>query len=634
MKLSSLKMAKDLSKTRYGLVWESPNGKTPMEDLFIEIRCFLGGPVISASPGWLGKLQHFVNIVDMIFNRPESPQKFLWHPWAMTFLEELCLDQGKSDQVAPDDTDDKEVSFVGCAGSASSGKSEVLALWGFINWLCAPQKTMVLILSNEKAQAKLRVWASLSRFWNACEAMNFPLPGRMIPSQSLISGYGPSGAVDMMTGMKLIAAGEGESEASVNEIQGYKQERLFLLCDEGPLIRKAILDAPSNLIKGGRKIFQMVMTGNPASYFDTFGLFVLPHDSDWNKITLNTERWKMKRGGYCIRFDGHRSPNVLAGRVVYPFLIRQSDLDADAIKYGSIDAPGYYSQNRGFFTPTGGESGVYSSQELIQSGAMGDRMEWSGNKRDRIFFLDPQFTTGGDGSWAGYADVGEMANGRMGLIVGSIEILQDDVSSKIPISHRQATAFKEWCQKHSCTSTRHAGLDSTGGGEPFADTLSVIWAEGFLRLNFSGAATDQIVGTASKKACDLYANKVTEINLLAKSLMRTKQIAGIDSSTASEMIARKMAEVDAKKRQRIESKKEMRKRTGSSPNRADVFAGLIYLARERFGLRATEIAGREFKPPLVENPAYAWAFKSKAKIEDAPVLEGIGGGWASQDSSY
>jgi len=622
-------MAKDLSRLKYGIIWESPNGKTPMEDLFIEMRCFLGGPVISASPEWLGKFEHFKNIVNMIFNRPDSTQKFEWNPWSALIIEEFCLDQGESTEIAADDEHDKDVSFVGVAGCASSTKSECLALWGFINWLCAPSKTMVLILSNEKAQAKMRVWGSFTRFWNACEAMRMPLPGKLVPSQFIVSGFGPSGAVDMMTGIKLIAAGEGESADAINDIQGYKQERLFLLCDEGPLIRQAILDAPSNLIKGGRKLFQMIMTGNPASYFDTFGLFVFPDHGDWNKITINTERWKMKRGGYCIRLDGHRSPNVLAGRVLYPYIIRQSDLDADVLRYGSAESPKYYSQNRGFFTPTGGDSGVYSSQELISSGAMGMKMEWSGKKKEKIFFLDPDFTVGGDSSVAGWAFVGEMTNGKTGLILGGIETLPDDVNSPLPRSHRMAEAFRDWCKAKGCTSTRNAGMDSTGGGEVFADTLSVVWAAGFLRLNFSGYATEQIVGTANKKACDQFANKVTEINMIAKSLMRTGQIAGIDPTTASEMTARKMAENDSRKRERIESKKEMRKRTGSSPNRADVFAGLCYLARERFGLKATETSGREKKPPLAErDPRYAWAFPKKNKIEAAPIQAGTGGGWA------
>lgn len=627
---------------KYGLLHPPTKDGKPMPDLFIEMRCFLARGKISESPKWLGKFQHFRNVVDALFNCPESPQKFIWHPWAVTMIEELCRNQGmrkagadeikeaanEGESIGPE----KEVSFVAAAGCASSGKTNVMGLWGFVNWLCSPTNTMVLVLSAEKSQAKKLIWADIIAFWNACESMGIELPGKLINSTSEILSFTDTGGVNQKAGIILIAAGAKEGSNCVTKVRGYKQERLLLLVDEGPQIVQSLLDAPSNLIKGGRQLFQMMMTGNPASYFDTFGMFVTPDHEDWSRINEGTDRWNMKRGGVCLRFDGEKSPNVLAGKVLYNFLISQADLDRDAIEYGR-NSPKYYSMNRGYFTPTGGDRGVYSGPELIFSGAMRKTHEWTGSSKTRIAFLDPSFTAGGDRAMARWADIGEIVGGRMGILFGDWEALQEDVNSKEPRAQQICKAFRDFSARHGVTDPKMAGMDVTGGGEGYADVLSVEWGLGFLRLNFSGAATQQFVGTALKKAEDLFANKVTEIWMLGKSLMRTGQVAGIDSETAKEMTSREMASDDAKKRQRVESKRDMKQRIGKSPDLADCTFGLCFLARERFKLKAVESGTKIHRPESDPNSRQArmMAYHTRKPRSYIPAFqpdENAKGGWA------
>ena len=50
----------------------------------------------------------------------------------------------------------------------------------------------------------------------------------------------------------------------------------------------------------------------------------------WDSIDPNTdETWKTKWGGLYKRYDGERSPNILAGETVYPWLPTEEKIDED-----------------------------------------------------------------------------------------------------------------------------------------------------------------------------------------------------------------------------------------------------------------------------------------------------------------
>ena len=104
-------------------------------DLMIELHCFKLKH--SEEDGGLGQFGHFKNVVDMLWNRPDSPLNFSWNPWSVRMIEEACVN--------------KNLAVAGCA---SSSKTMTYALWGMVNWLASPADTMVLMTSTSLKDAR------------------------------------------------------------------------------------------------------------------------------------------------------------------------------------------------------------------------------------------------------------------------------------------------------------------------------------------------------------------------------------------------------------------------------------------------------------------------------------------------
>lgn len=85
---------------------------------------------------------------------------------------------------------------------------------------------------------------------------------------------------------------------------------------------------------GGRMVEpQPRYAGNPASYDD----LDIEKDMFWNSAI----------SGLTLRFDGHKSPNILLGKTIYPKLFKQESLDRMKRDYGE-QSPDYFSQVRSF----------------------------------------------------------------------------------------------------------------------------------------------------------------------------------------------------------------------------------------------------------------------------------------------
>ena len=113
----------------------------------------------------------------------------------------------------------------------------------------------------------------------------------------------------------------------------------------------------------------------------------------------------------------------------------------------------------------------------------------------------------------------------------------------------------------------------------------MLWSPEVLGVHFGGKASELSASvTDNAPSSDRYVNRVTELWFGAKELIRTGQLKGIDPELAKEMCARKYT---TKKgvglRMEVESKTEMKGRTGESPDLADAAMILIELCRQRFG---------------------------------------------------
>ena len=508
----------------------------------------------------------FWRLCDELWNHDELPEKMMVkHPWATEMIKAVIANR-----------------YVSIGGAASSGKSHTMAAWGILNWLAAPRDTLVLLTSTTLREARKRIWGSVISLLSVIEGA----PLKVRDSIGNVAYINEQGNLIERAGLSLIAAERSKTKEAVGKFIGIKQKRVILIGDELAELSEAILQAGlSNLSKN--PYFQLIGMSNPSSRFDAFGIWSEPKHG-WDSVDTNIDdRWKTKWGGQYVRFDGERSPNIVAGEDVYPWLPTQTKLDEDKALLGP-ESRGYMRMVRAIFFDSDETEGIYSEAELSRTGSMSDT-EWQG-KPTPIAGLDPAFTNGGDRTILYTGFVGYNHTGQFCVALGEPHHLNDDATNKaVPRTYQIVRQVKELCKKKGIL-PENVAVDATGAGAPFCDVLAGEWSDQILRVSFGGKASDRRVSANSKMTGqELYVNRVSELWFVGKELIRTKQLFGIKNDLAQEITSRNYDMIKGSTlRMKIESKPEFKSRFGRSPDLADAAFLCLDLARQKHGLVAVE----------------------------------------------
>lgn len=578
-----------LYRTKYGLRWNpmcGGNGQPVAQrpDVFIEQECLRFYDVLQKQPGQLllPWEEHFQKFCDLIWNNKDCVYKFVWNPLAKRMLKEMVAHR-----------------FLGISGHASSGKSQMGALWAVANFLIAPDETRVLVTSTSLQESRLRVWGVIERYWGEAEkyfarvaaSLNSPpsMPGKLVTSSGKITGF-LDGRVNDLVGIALIAGGKGNDGDASTKIGFKSQGKLILVADELPMLTHRLYEATANLLSVDK--FQMIATGNFGSSFDPFGMFVEPK-AGWSSITEDMFEWETKIGGYCIRFDGEQSPNVLAKKELYPGLLTEKGLQEIRERNGER-SPAFYRMVKSFPCPTGQEHMIYSEPEI--TGNFADHTDAPWLKRPTpLAFLDPSFSTGGDAAAATFALLGDaQIAGKTITILKKVTTM--DLMMKVNAQAKDydrneqlADLFIEECDTRG-VAIEDRGIDATGSGDSFATILATKMGKGFQMVQFGGAASDRAVSlTDPRPGKERFTNKVSELWYVGKEYVLAGQIRGLDPETILQLINRSFKNIG--NRVQVEPKEKMKERTGGrSPDRADSWVGVLEVARRRYkfmsGVRA------------------------------------------------
>lgn len=549
---------------KYGREW--PNGTT---DLTIELYCFRHGR--TQEEGGLGKAGHFREVVAMLWGNNNERWKFVWHPWADKMLEASC-----------------EHKYLAVSGAASSGKTMFYAIWAIVNFLCAPTETMVLVTSTSLVESRGRVWGAIEDAAIAAQHVcGNALPFKLVSSIGLIKFEDPSGEFKTSDrcGVRLIAGEKKKEKEAIGKLVGLKNTRVLFIADELPELSHAILEAAfSNL--SANEFFQLIGIGNPASYYDPHGCLSRPLNG-WASVTPNDDEWVTERG-YHIRFDALKSPNVLAGRTIYKFLPTQQRVD-DAKHDLGEDSGAYWRMLRGFWNPGGTSETAVSEADIIKFGCEDKEVKWA-HPPFKVTAIDPAFTRGGDRSVRYVAEFGEeQGTNKMILLFKHFEILREDITKKdMPHNFQIAQQFRDKSTAEQIGPDR-AACDDTGAAA-FGDIMHVVWDKQVTRINFGGKATERPVSAENKRsrACDLYANRASEIFCSIKPFMRAGQIKGIGPDLGRELTERRMkhAKSGAVLKEQVEPKEDYRARVGNSPDVLDAALILLDFVRTKYKFRA------------------------------------------------
>jgi len=522
------------------------------------------------------KEYYFWRICDELWNHDDLPEKLMVrHPWAEQMIWAAINNK-----------------YLAIGGSASSGKSHTMAAWGIANWLSKPKDTLVLMTSTTLREARKRIWGSVMSLLSVID----DAPIKIRDSIGNASYVNEKGTLIERAGLSLIAAEKTRTREATNKLIGIKAPRVILIGDELSELSEAILQAGlSNLSKNPE--FQLIGMSNPNSRFDAFGIWSEPING-WDSVDTHTaDGWATKWGGDYIRLDGERSPNIIAGEAIYPWLPTQEKINEDKALLGP-ESRGYMRMIRAIFFDSDETTGIYGENELTMSKAM-SKVEWEGTPI-KVAGIDPAFTNGGDRTILYTASVGYDTTGQYVIEFGEAVHLNDDATNKaVPRTYQIVRQIKEHCEKRKIL-PENVAVDATGAGAPFCDVLSGEWASGFLRVSFGGKASDKRVSANSKSVgTELYVNRVSELWFVGKELMRTRQVFGVNTDLAQEITSRNYDMIKSGTlRVKIESKPEFKARFGRSPDLADAAFLALDCARQRLGLVAIDPPeeGKEGRP--------------------------------------
>ena len=548
----------------------------------LELSCLNDPP-----PQSPGKLHHFKRVVDLLWNHPDSKMRVEWTPWLERMIEAAF-----------------EHKYLAVAGCASSGKSQAYALWAIVSFLMQPWATLVIVTSTSLKESRKRIWGAITDLWRACPG----LPGKLVDSVGMIRlDDGGDTKYGDRCGISLVAAERKKEREAVGKLVGIKQKRVIFIADELPELGESILEAAYTNLSNNPH-FQLIGIGNPASYYDPFGQFSTPRNG-WSSVTVNDEEWQTERG-WCLHFDAHKSPNVLAGHVIYPWMITPENLRESADKLGE-NSPGYWRMYRGFWCPTGADDAIYSESDIIRNGA-DQAVEWL-EPPTKVAALDPSFSANGDRSILYFGYCGISKEGKKVVCFDHFEELVEDVTNKQePRAFQIARQFRDKCEAWGVL-PRHAAYDASGGGAPFGDVVDATWSRDVMRVQFGGKASDRHVSlTDPTPGHERYANRVSELWWAGKELIRNKQLFGVSRDLVREMTERLYTtEKGLGMRIRVETKQDMKSRIGKSPDLSDAAFILVELCRSRLGLAASD---RVSSDPYAKNTTYKSWFRKTGLV--------------------
>lgn len=528
-------------------------------------------PSLHQAKGFLGAFPHLQRAIDLIWNRYEKPL-LIWNEWSELMMREF-ISNGETI----------------LAGPSASWKSTCFACYSVCFLFADPLNSKVIISSTTLGGLRERIWKDILHFYKTSQC-GF---GNVIqhPTPKIQTQKG-----DDSTGIHGVAVEQGDVDRAIDKIKGRHAPNMLVGIDEGTGAQQAIVDACLNLGTGCKR-FQIGMLQNPSSYFDQGGRMSEP-ELGWNSITVESEKWKTKRGGVCVHLDGHKAPNVLAGKKKYPGMISQEDLDTAARQYGE-NSPRYWQERRGFW-PSEGLTKTVLTEAMIEKFHARDKPIWVGEP-ELVCSLDPAFE-GGDRRVLRFGKVGIIdtvdTNGthvhHRALCPTETICLKVDVTTKEPIHYQIARQVREECKAKGIEPENFA-LDSTGEGGGIAAIFKREWSEDIVEVEFGGYAdkTRSVSDINPRSCAEEYVNKVTQLWYQFRSALERNQIRGLDEPTAIEFCQRNVDYKRYAPRVIVESKADMKGLRGRSPDLADALVVMLELCLVRGLLpSSTVISGK------------------------------------------
>lgn len=457
-------------------------------------------------------------------------------------------------------------------GHGSASKTFTASIWFLLDWICHANTTALILTSSTISSMDRRIWADFKILWSK-SMVDLSGIAQILDAKRMIRQ-------SITEGKAAVHAVAAEADDAETKIQGLHMPRNRVVVDEADNpYSSSIWPALTNLGTSGH--LKAVALANPCDKNSEFGFHCEPVEG-WDSLDPeHHHEWESKLGWHVLRLDGLDSPNIRAGKDIYPFLLSNQAVIETRDNKGT-NSPEWWTMIRAFYPPEGLISTIFPGGLISRCNKP---ILWYGTTQN-IAFCDPAFE-GGDSCVVCLGKMGRFMENpeRTGIEVFKfIKIKRKDMTKTLAFDF--ADQIVAILKSHNIIPPRF-GIDTTGTQGPFADIIEEKLGKGILRVSFgltpsNRRVTNEDTGTAKER----YKNFVTELWYVAREWCRLGLVfinnaprdlriqlesrrytlKGKDNSTGREVIM-------------AEPKKEMKSRGLSSPDEGDAFCGLIHLVR-------------------------------------------------------
>lgn len=504
--------------------------------------------------------------------------------------------------------------IIAVMGPASSGKTFDAATNVLADYYLYSDQTTVLVTSTEREMLEMRVWGEIKKYHKLAKQRYSWIPGNLIESRQRIVTASKDEAVDgrdFRNGIVGVACKKGGHYQGMGSFIGVKNKRVRLVGDELHLMPTSYVDVISNLNKN--RDFKCLGIGNPKEMTDALGKLAEPcaemggWDSGIDQTPL-TKTWHTRfNHGVCLQLPGSDCPNMDSPPGVpppYPFLITREAIESDVRFYGK-DSLQYTMMDEGRMPRGLGSRRVITRQMCLKFDAMAPPV-WSNEKRTHIGGLDASYRgVGGDRCIFTDLQFGPGLQG--GDLIALIEQVNVPIDvTKIELPEDQIALFvKEICERRGIA-PENFGFDSTGRGS-LMGAFARLWSANVVPIEFGGKASDRKVSSEIDMICkDYYSKFVSELWFSVRLSVEAGQFRGMTEEVMNEGCQREWKLVSGNKTE-IETKEDMKLKSGRSPDLFDSLVCAVEMARRRgFSI------GRLVNPDSVADDS-KWRRDAKAK---------------------
>lgn len=456
---------------------------------------------------------------------------------------------------------------IGVMGSTRGGKTYTFAHVALLDYMAADFMTASSLVTTKFEALRARMWGDLCR---AIEAINpsvspyFVNRYRLVSSSNemkLVINDSKAHGTDKFM-IQGVAADSGDTAAG--KLRGQHADRRRIFTDEAQDVPDAVYMAIENARSAPD--FRAVLLSNPVEKNSQFGKWTEPK-AGWSTVSYLDDWWEtVQPNGICLHLDGTRSPNVMAGKTIFPYLITKEYIDEVRASKG-VGSLEDWMFNHGFFPPDGLISRIWPSGAIERAKQI---VEFD-YKPTKIASFDPAYEH--DDRALTIAELGVLRNGKPCVqILKQIEIPVKEGPNE-PLKDRQiADAVMRICRDEEVAPENYI-QDTTGNGRSVFALLYESWSPKIQKVEYGGEATNRPLRLNDPKPANEQVRYfVAELWFRAAYMAADGLFAGFDRlHPKCDLSARRytIRQTGDRKLMVAETKEELKKRINRSPDFED-----------------------------------------------------------------